>query len=82
MISRSSRRSPDAQDLAAEIIRRAAAAQGQGPTYVVRLTAPPTWPERLQLMAARLQGTPVAIMPRPCKTVDEWIERYGGLKDG
>jgi hypothetical protein len=41
------------------------------------MSDPPTTLERLELLAARLRGTPVAIMPHPCKTADEWMERYG-----
>jgi len=48
--------------------------------YVLRLSNPPATHERLQLMAARLQRSPIAIMPPRCKTVDEWLERYGWLK--
>jgi hypothetical protein len=70
-----SRRRPTAHDIAAEIIRRATAGD-KGPCYVVRLSDPPTAGERLQLMAAKLQGTPIAIVPHPCATVAEWIERH------
>ena len=75
-------RKPDARDIAAEIIRRvgeANAATGGG--YVVRLSNPPTAQERLQLLAARLQRTPIVIMPHKCATMEEWTERYGWLKD-
>ena len=74
------RRRPDAHALAAEIVRRVTAANAEtGGGYVVRLNDPPTSTERLQLLAARLEGRPIAIMPHKCKTVDEWQERYGGL---
>lgn len=66
--------------MAAEIIRRvgeANAATGGG--YVVRVSDPPTPQERLQLLAARLQRTPVAIMPHKCKTMEEWAARYSNL---
>jgi hypothetical protein len=53
-------------DLAAEIVRRA------GGRAVVHLSEPPTPIERLQLLAARLEGKPVAIMPRPFKSLEEW----------
>ena len=65
--------------MAAEIIRRvgeANAATGGG--YVVRLSDPPTLQERLQLLAARLQRTPIAIMPHKC-TMEEWVARYSDL---
>ena len=66
--------------MAAEIARRvgeANAATGGG--YVVRLSKPPTPQERLQLLAARLQGTPFVIMPHKCATMDEWAARYSDL---
>jgi hypothetical protein len=72
----------DAQDIAAEIIRRAA---GDGDNsmsaYVLRLARPPTFQERLQLMAARLQRRPIVIMAHKCGTVDEWLQRYRPLRD-
>jgi len=45
--------------------------------YVVRLSDPPTAQERLQLMACRMLGRQVAIMPAKCPTVAEWVGRYG-----
>jgi hypothetical protein len=63
-------------DLAAEIVRRA------GGQTVVHLSEPPTPLERLQLLAARLQGTPIAIMPQPCKTLEEWDRRYARAARG
>jgi hypothetical protein len=57
------RRQPGAHDLAAEIIRRATAAQRDDGGNVVRLINPPTAQERLQLVAAHLQKRPIAIMP-------------------
>ena len=61
---------PSLHDLAAEVIRR-----GHG-GHVIRLSVPPTPSERLQLAAARLQRIPIAIMPMPCRTMDEWLQRY------
>jgi hypothetical protein len=46
---------------------------------VVRLSDPPTPTEQLQLLAARLERRPIAIMPHKCETVEEWIQRYGNL---
>jgi hypothetical protein len=77
MPSQSRKQRPEAQDIAVEIIRRAAAADGGG--YVVRLSKPPTWHERLQLLAARLERRPIVIMPHKCKSTDEWLGRYGQL---
>ena len=73
----------DARDIAAEIIRRAAS-NGDDPSgtaYVIRLARPPTFQERLQLTAARLQRRPIVIMAHKCGTVDEWLGRYSYLKD-
>lgn len=67
---------PDARDIAAEIIRRGAG------SYVVRRSDPPTVHERLQLMAARLEGRKIAIMPYKCASMDEWMARYGGSIGG
>ena len=69
------------RELALEIVRRARARAGHaegfdGIPYVVRLSDPVTASERLQLAAARLLRTPIAIMPHRCKTTDEWMERY------
>jgi hypothetical protein len=66
------------RDVAAEIIRRANGPEGR-PPYVIRLCEPPTPSERLQLIAARLQQTPIVIMPHPCETIDEWLKKYGRL---
>jgi hypothetical protein len=63
------------QDIAAEIVRRVPASS------VIRLSTPPTLEERLQLLAARLERRPIVIMPHKCSTVDEWLERYGGMKE-
>jgi hypothetical protein len=73
------RRRPEIRDVAAEIIRRVGEANAStGGGYVVRLSDPPTPQERLQLLAARLQRRPVAIMPHK-RTMEEWIARYGLL---
>jgi hypothetical protein len=71
----------DAQDIAAEIIRRAAGNDDSSRTaYVRRLAHPPTFQERLQVMAARLQRRPIVIMAHKCATMDEWLARYGPMK--
>ena len=73
---------PTPHDIAAEIVRRVTAANAEtGGGYVVRLSDPPTPTERLQLLAARLERRPIVIMPHKCKTVEEWLERYGRLGD-
>ena len=68
----------DPHDLVAEIVRRAGHA-GDAPSYVVYVSDPPTPFERLQLLSVRLQRRPVAIMPQPCRSMDEWHARYGHL---
>jgi hypothetical protein len=73
-------RRPDVRAIAAEIVRRIQAEDGR-PCHIVRLSDPPTPRERLQLLAARLRGTPIAIMPQRCETVAEWLQRYAGLDD-
>jgi hypothetical protein len=74
------RRRPSTPDIAVEIVRRVTAAQAGRPLYVVRLSDPPTLQERLQLIAARLQRTPVVRMPHKY-IMEEWVARYGRLKD-
>jgi len=74
MRGRSRKQRPNAQDVAAEIIRRA------NTSHVVRLSRPPTLSEQLQLIAARLERRPIVILPHKCKTVEEWQEQYGGLR--
>lgn len=65
-----------AHDIATEIVRRVAAANAKtGGGYVVRLSRPPTPSEQPQLMAARLERRPIAIIPHKC-TREEWIRRY------
>jgi len=60
----------DPRDVAAEIIRRVGDC-----SYVIHLADPPTATQKLQLMASRILGRPVVIMPMPCASVEEWLER-------
>ena len=68
----------NAQDLAAEIIRRvrAGTANSGALPYVVHLNEPPTAKERLQLVACPLMQQPIAIVPGKCLTIEEWVEKY------
>ena len=66
------KRHPDAHSLAAEIIRRHTG------SHVVRLSDPPKPSEKLQLIAARLSRTRIAIMPHQCQNIEEWLARYSG----
>ena len=70
---------PSPRDIAIEVVRRAAGPDGTK-AYVVRLTDPPTPTERLQLLAARLERRPIAIMPHKCTGIEEWVARYSELK--
>jgi hypothetical protein len=80
MSSRPLKTPPSPRDIAAEIVRRVAEANSTtGSGYVVRLSDPPNTKERLQLLAARLQRRPIAIMPHKCETMEEWIARYSDL---
>ena len=74
------KRPPDVRAVAEEILRRAGKVDEHGNRvlpYVIHLSEPPTASQRLQLAAVRLLGRPVAIMPVPCATVEEWAERHG-----
>lgn len=75
MPGRSRKQRPKPHDIAAEIIRRSAV---DGGGHVVRVSKPPTWHERLQLLAARLERRPIVIMPHKCASSDEWVARYAG----
>ena len=73
-------KTPSPRDIAAEIVRRAAESNAETRGgCVVRLSDPPTAKERLQLLAAHLQRTPVAIVPHKCRSMEEWLARYGEL---
>jgi hypothetical protein len=78
---RSAARKFSARDIAAEIVRRATGPNGSK-SYVARLSDPPTPAERLQLIAAHLEQRPIVILPHRCSSVEEWLVRYGKLKDG
>ena len=68
-------RPAEPRELADEIIRRIARSGGTVP-YVVRLSDSPTAKERMELMACRILGRPIAMMPAECLTVEEWSKRY------
>jgi hypothetical protein len=70
----------EAHDIAAEIIRRAGGDGSLG--YVAHLSDPPTIQERLILAAFRLTGQPFAILPKPCVSVEEWLNRHGSRPAG
>jgi hypothetical protein len=64
-------RRPDLRELTAEVVRRS------GGGNVIHLSDPPTVSEQLQLLAARLQRRPIAIVPHKCATVEDWMAGYG-----
>jgi len=67
------------QAAALEIVRREAVRSGRATRAVlslVRVSEPPTRPERLLLAAVGLLRSPHVIMPHPCETFDEWLGRY------
>lgn len=63
------------RDLAEEIVRRATGPDGTL-GYVVRLSDPPTPDQLVRLAAFRLLRQPVAIVPAPYSSVEEWAEHY------
>ena len=66
---------------ALEIARREAHRSGRtvrGVLSLIRVSDPPTQAELRLLAASRILRMPHAIMPRPCQTVAEWMQRYGG----
>jgi hypothetical protein len=69
---------PSLRELATELARRAVIAKGGAGTSVsvVRVSNPVTQAQRVQLIAARLQAKPFAIMPVRCRTTAEWLQLY------
>jgi hypothetical protein len=45
--------------------------------YVVHVCDPPTESELAEIERARIEGRKIMIMPHACKTVDEWMAKYG-----
>jgi hypothetical protein len=76
-VSKRSASKANAQDLAAEIIRRVRASSALGALpYVVHVSDPPTAEERLQLAACRLMAQPIVIVPGKCLTIAEWVQQF------
>ena len=68
------------QAAALEIVRREVLRSGRNIRAVlslVRVSDPPAPSENLLLAAVRVLRSPHVIMPHPCKTLEEWDERYG-----
>lgn len=75
---------PHLPAIAIELARRAAERVGHPSEYsvvpyVIRVSKPLTALEKLQLKVAILLRSPIALVPHHCKTVDEWVARYGKI---
>jgi hypothetical protein len=49
--------------------------------YVISCSDPPTADELSEISRAKAEGGRVAMLPRVCATVEEWIARYGPKAD-
>ena len=50
-------------------------------SYVIHCSEPPTADELREISRARAEGRRVALLPRVCETVQEWIAKYGPKAD-
>jgi hypothetical protein len=64
------RKPAEIQELAAEVVRRGHSEE------LIALSVPPTASERLQLLAAQLQGRPFVIWPKTWEILEEWLDYY------
>jgi hypothetical protein len=70
---------PHAFEIAHEVTRRVAVRGGTTPQslpYVVPVSNPITAFEKLQIAAAGLARTPIAVMPHHCGSVEEWCQQF------
>jgi hypothetical protein len=44
--------------------------------YVVRVSDPRSPSERAELELARSEGRQIAIMPHPCRSIDDWAAKH------
>ena len=49
--------------------------------YVINCNDPPTADELSEISRAKAEGRRVAMLPRVCATVEEWIAKYGPKAD-
>ena len=49
--------------------------------YVINCSDPPTADELLEISRAKAEGRRVAMLPRVCATVEEWIAKYAPEAD-
>jgi hypothetical protein len=45
--------------------------------YVIHCSDPPTADELSEISRAKAEGRRVAVLPRVCATVEEWIQKHG-----
>ena len=45
--------------------------------YVIHCSDPPTADELSEISRAKAEGRRVAVLPRVCTTVEEWIQKHG-----
>jgi hypothetical protein len=50
-------------------------------SYVIHGSDPPTADELSEISRAKAEGRRVAVLPRVCATVEEWIAKYGPKAD-
>jgi hypothetical protein len=58
-------------------ISRLEQSQKRRASYVINCSDPPTADESLEISRAKAEGRRVAVLPRVCATVEEWIAKYG-----
>jgi hypothetical protein len=46
--------------------------------YVVHVCDPPTKSEQAKTELARIEGRNISLMPHACRTVEDWVAKYGG----
>ena len=49
--------------------------------YVIHCSNPPTADELSEISRAKAEGRRVALVPKVCATVEEWIQKHGPKAD-
>ena len=52
-----------------------------GCSYAIHCSDPPTSDELSEISRAKVESRRVAMLPRVCATVEEWIAKYGPKAD-
>jgi hypothetical protein len=47
-------------------------------SYVVHVCDPPTQSELAEIRKADSEGRKIALIPHACRSIDEWVTKYGG----